>query len=114
MAFTAFQALSVELDHDHHMQAWSTALRPLSYDAATGDAEFDVSLLFKQWNRESRRRVLSFADRGSAAIRADVALVQLSEGYVAEQEVHGSMAWQANGREADVATSATTRLVSMR
>ena len=114
VAFTAFQSLSVELDHDHHMQAWSTALRPLSYDPASGAAEFDVSLLFKQWNRESRRRVLSFADRGSAAIRADVALVQLSEGSVAEQEVRGSMAWQANGRQADVATSATTRLVGMR
>lgn len=113
-AFTAFHRISLTLDRAHHYQEWATRLFPMRYDAEYGLASVDVTLFFKQWNQESRQRWLSFTDRGSAAMEAELVLVQLRGGTVADQEVDGTTVWKANGRSADPVHSQSTRWLSIR
>ncbi len=104
-AFTAFRGIFMDLDDDHHYQEWATVIRPLAYDPVQGSARVGLSLLFKQWNQRSRARLLSYADRGSARVRADIALFQLRQGWVEEEVVEGSVHWKATGGAARVDNS---------
>lgn len=113
-AFVAFRTLSVTLDDEHYVQEWSTALGPTTYDPSSGEASFFASLFFKQWNLESRRRVWSFADRGSADLEADVVLVQLQHGRAVEQAVDGLIDWRANGHAPDEHLSLASTLIDVR
>lgn len=108
-AFTAFQRISVTLDHDHHYQQWATRLSPPVYDPVGGAAEVGVTLFFKQWNQTSRRLLFSYTDRGSAQVQTTVALIQLQQGAVVPETVYGTMVWKANGEAASEAQSQQTQ-----
>ena len=113
-AFVAFRSLSVDLDDDHHVQAWSTAIRPGAYDPLSGSHVFELAMLFKQWNALSRARLLSFSERGDASISCDLALVQLRGGTVVPQELSGELGWRAKGGPADPALSQRVQQVRVR
>jgi hypothetical protein len=96
---------TTSMDDDHHYQEWSTAINPLVYDPVQGRAQLGLSLLFKQWNQRSRARLFSYADDGSARVRADLALVQLRQGRVEEEAVVGTVHWKATGGAARIDSS---------
>ncbi len=96
----AFTGLAVELDDEHHMAEWATVLHPGTY--ADGALPFEANLAFKQWNTGTWWHPLSYTSPGSAALRADLALIEL-DGCAAAGAVGGAITWEATGGPASEA-----------
>lgn len=103
VGFMGVTGLALELDRDHHMAEWASAVTPARYDAYTGSMLFDGLLAFKQWNAGTWWNPVSYTAPGSAAMELDLALVQLGQGCVRQGEATGTIAWKANGGPASEA-----------
>ena len=109
-AFLVMQDLSVTLNRDHHLQQWtSTVETGVSEGAPVGR----YGLLFKQWNAETRRRLLSYTSHGTAAWSMRLAYLQLPGGEATPQELSGTLSWEANGRAPDPARSQVLTTVAL-
>ncbi len=96
-AAVAFKEIDVELDREHWMLEWITAVRPVSYDGAQGKARyyFDLDLLFKQWTKGMKLGAIK--KKGSAKIKASVVLMQFKNATVTPQKYTNSIRWEATG-----------------
>lgn len=96
-AAVAFRRLAVTLDRDHHMAEWASTVEPGAYDPTTGWLDYDVALLFKQWNAGTVEAPLSYTAPGEATFEADLALLQFSRGCATPGTADGVIAWDADG-----------------
>lgn len=101
VATTALRRLAVDLDKQHHMAEWASAVVPSGHDADAGTLTYDVRLLFKQWNQGTADYALSYTDQGWGTVTADVAVLQLGRGCTEQGSGAGRITWIADGGPPD-------------
>ena len=97
-AFLGFTGIDFNLGHDgdyrdHWFVGWTQVIRDVRYDPQAGLARFDLALLFKEWNRRTRRRIASITRAGEASLQASVALVQIKQARVRREYEVGTLKW---------------------
>jgi len=105
-ATIGFKSLMINMDQDHWLVDWHTAIHPQFYDETTGNFEFSLDLFLKQWKarRESPFRWQSrFSKRkdGWAYLSGAVVLLQFKDACLESKSHIGSVNWQGLNQEVD-------------
>lgn len=83
---------------DHWYVGWTNAIRKFEYDASEGRAEFDLRLMFKEWNARSKKKLTSLARKGEATLRANLALLQFERARIQPRVTDGELTWPGKNR----------------
>ena len=105
-ATIGFKSLMINMDQDHWLVDWHTAIHPQFYDETTGNFEFSLDLFLKQWKKrkESFYRFSSrFSKRkdGWAYLGGAVVLLQFKEACLESKSHIGSVKWNGMNKESD-------------
>jgi hypothetical protein len=108
-ATIGFKSLMINMDQDHWLVDWHTAIHPQFYDETTGNFEFSLDLFLKQWKnrRESAYKFSSrFSKRkdGWAYLGGAVVLLQFKDACLESKSHIGSITWNGMNKEVDNST----------
>ena len=109
-ASIGFKSIIINMDRDHWLVDWNTAIHPQFYNATTGKMDFAMDLLLKQWKKkiDSPFKFQSkFSKRkdGWAYVSGSVVLLQFKDACIQPLTRFGSLSWKgmnkgAGGNEA--------------
>ncbi|MCB0502316.1 MAG: hypothetical protein KDD32_06505 [Bacteroidetes bacterium] len=105
IATIGFKSIMVNMDRDHWLVNWHTAIHPQFYDETTGNFEFAIDLLLQQWKKStSPMKIVSrFSKRkdGWAYLDGSVVLLQFKDACLETKSRFGSLNWKGRNKEAD-------------
>lgn len=108
-AALGFKSLMINMDRDHWVVDWNTAIHPQYYDPQTGKNTFSVDMFLKQWKKrkESPFAIASrFSKRkdGWAYLGGTVVLLQFKEACLENKSHIGAVRWKGKNMEIDNST----------
>lgn len=105
-ATMGFKSIIVNMDRDHWLVDWHTAIHPQFYNSNTGVYDFAMDLMLKQWKKkiDSPFKFQSkFSKRkdGWAYVNGSVVLLQFKDACVQRQSRFGTLSWKGMNKGAD-------------
>jgi hypothetical protein len=105
-ATIGFKSLMINMDQDHWLVDWHTAIHPQFYDETTGNFEFSLDLFLKQWKKRKTsfyKLPSRFSKRkeGWAYLGGAVVMLQFRDACLESKSHIGSVTWKGMNREAD-------------
>lgn len=95
------KSLALTLDKEHWTLEYHANVEPLSYDAESGIARFDLDLFFKEWQHGMKQHSatpkqskFSSKRKGWCIVDMDVLLMQFREAKVVHKKHSGQMYWE--------------------
>jgi hypothetical protein len=101
-----FKSIVINMDRDHWVVDWNTAIHPQFYNAKTGKMDFAMDLLLKQWKKkiDSPFKFQSkFSKRkdGWAYVNGSVVLLQFNDACKESLSRSGALTWKGMNKEAE-------------
>lgn len=107
-ATLAFKSLSIHLDKEHWLLDWRSVIHPEKYDTLTGQYQYSLDLLFKQWDQTMKKESANpkkskFAMKrnGWAMIDATILLLQFKDARIIHDYTKGVVKWQGSNEPAN-------------
>ncbi len=105
-ATIGFKSIMINMDRDHWLVDWHTAIHPQFYNEKTGNFEFALDLFLKQWKKKSLSP-FKFASRfskrkeGWAYLDGSVELLQFKDACLETKARLGALSWKGKNIDAN-------------
>lgn len=105
-ATMGFKSIQIDMDRDHWLVDWHTAIHPQFYYPKSGRMTFAIDLFLKQWKKKNHSPY-KFASRfskrkdGWAKVQGEVVLLQFDDACVENKSRSGAISWKGRNQSAN-------------